>query len=385
MPNRLPAIVDDPISRARDGLGGLIALATSIGIGRFVYTPILPSMMHAIPLSSSAAGWIASANFAGYLAGALVVSRLQLRTRSWILGGLLASALTTTAMGTVRSVVLFVIFRAAGGFASAIVLVLACATVLTDPIASGGIGPSAMMYSGVGIGVVVSALLVSGLQALNLGWAALWIASGTLSGFGVLLCAHLLSDHHPKIAMPRLATMMPRDPRFTRTAVAYGLFGFGYVITATFLLAMVRSRPNTGSLESLVWVVFGVAAVASLALWSAIEHRLGTGRAFALASVTEALGVACTAAWHNNAGVLAGAVLVGGTFMGLTAIGLNRGRQFASENLQTGLAVLTSAFGVGQIVGPGFAGLLSEWTGSISAAFFVAAAALLASAGLVLV
>jgi len=112
-------------------LGGLIALAVGIGIGRFVYTPILPPMLATLGLSKAAAGLIASANFAGYLAGALGATRhLPGSRRLWLLGALLLSAATTAAMGFTVSVPAFLALRFAGGVASALVLILASALVL---------------------------------------------------------------------------------------------------------------------------------------------------------------------------------------------------------------------------------------------------------------
>src|SRR5271169_3193430 len=108
-------------------LGGLIALAAAIGIGRFVYTPILPSMIEALGLSKSAAGLIASANFLGYVLGALLAAWPDLRAsrRPWLLGSLTVSAMTTAGMGMSRTMMPFVLLRCIGGGASAVVLVLA--------------------------------------------------------------------------------------------------------------------------------------------------------------------------------------------------------------------------------------------------------------------
>ena len=94
----------------------MIAIAAALGVGRFVYTPILPPMVAALGLSKSAAGLIASANFLGYLLGALTAAlpKLPGPRRSWLFGSLAISALTTAAMGLSESLPAFLVLRFAG-------------------------------------------------------------------------------------------------------------------------------------------------------------------------------------------------------------------------------------------------------------------------------
>lgn len=363
-------------------IGGLGALAVAIGIGRFVYTPILPSMVAALGLSKLAAGLIASANFAGYLVGAILVAGSRLSARRGVLAGLLVSAVTTGAMGLARSVIPFVILRAVGGMASAVVLILASAAVLQNLAEINRSELNVVLFAGVGTGIVSSALLVSALRAVGFGWSGLWIASGALSLLGVWASWSSIPNCTRRPAPPK-ADPQPLDRRFTRLVVAYGLFGFGYIITATFLVAVVRSNPGTRAIEPMVWVVFGVVAIPSVFLWGAAGRRWSAPRAFALAALVDALGVLGTVLWRSNTGVFLGTVLVGGTFMGLTALGLAQGRELARNNSQRGLALMTGAFGLGQIVGPTFAGALSDRLGSLTVASVTAAAALIAAAVLV--
>jgi predicted MFS family arabinose efflux permease len=363
-------------------VAGCVALGVAIGIGRFIYTPILPSMMAALGLSRLAAGFIASANFAGYLTGAVLATGPRLTARKWILGALIASAATTGAMGLARSMLLFVMLRMIGGLASAIVLVLTCAAVLERLAESRRAELGTVMFAGVGAGIAGSASLTTALSAMGLGWPALWAAGGALSALGVLVCWQLLPDGKPH--SPSMKASADRlDRRFARITIAYGLFGFGYIITATFLVAMVRSNADAHFIEPAVWVIFGLSAVPSVGVWSAIGRRLSAAGAFALAALTEALGVMGTVIWHGIAGALVATLLVGGTFMGLTALGLTRGQQLAPRNPQRGLALMASAFGLGQIVGPSFAGALSDRLGSFTLASVIAAAALIVAAGLV--
>src|SRR6266446_3050564 len=113
-------------------LGGLVAMAAAVGIGRFVYTPILPLMVEDLGMTKGAAGLLASANFAGYLAGALLAVTPTVRgsRRTWLIIALTVSSLTTGAMAFASSDVAFLALRFAGGVASAFVLVFASALVL---------------------------------------------------------------------------------------------------------------------------------------------------------------------------------------------------------------------------------------------------------------
>src|SRR5262249_33593589 len=122
----------------------------------------------------------------------------------------------------------------------------------------------------------------------------------------------------------------------------------------------------------------------SVRVWTAVERRIGIARSFALACVLEAVGVAASGVWVRPAGIVLAAALLGGTFMGLTALGLIWGRRLSEGDPRRTLAVMTAAFGFGQIVGPVFAGMVYDATGSFVAPSLAGAGALLGGALLAL-
>jgi predicted MFS family arabinose efflux permease len=360
---------------------GLLALAAALGIGRFVYTPILPPMVEALGFTKSTAGLIASANFLGYLIGALLVASSILggSRRVWLLGALAVSALTTGAMGLTHSVALFVVLRFVGGAASAFVLVLASTLVLEWLAKAGQAGLSALCFAGVGIGIAVSAMLVATMLCAGQSWQSLWLASGALSLVAAIVVGILLRPHSTS-AQRNEQERQAASRNLLRLIAAYGLFGFGYVITATFLIAIVRTTPTARSLEPVIWFVFGLAAAPSVALWTRIATSLGASRAFALACLVEAIGVAASVVWQTEPGIFLSAVLVGGTFMGLTALGLIQARTLAAGDPRRVLAYMTAAFGTGQIIGPAFAGVLSDRLGNFTVPSIAAVSALIVAA-----
>ena len=381
-PHVLPSIATTGPAALPIALGGMIAMAGAMGIGRFVYTPILPVMADALHLTKAQAGLIASANFLGYLIGALLaaIGTLPGARRLWLLGALAVSGATTTAMGATASLPAFLVLRCIGGGASAFVLVLASALVLEQLAQRQRPQLAAVHFAGVGIGIAVSAVAVSAGLAASASWQQLWFGAGAivlLAGLAVTLLIPLEARH------AAVAAGAPRALRGTGLSwliTAYGLFGFGYVITATFLVSIVRASPDMRSAEALVWLLVGLTAAPSVALWSGLAARIGARTAYSLACVLEAIGVAASVLWPSVAGALLSAVLLGGTFMGLTALGLAEARRLVPGNPRPALALMTAAFGLGQVIGPVLAGALSDRLGSFVLPSLLAVGALLAAA-----
>ncbi|MBO0758095.1 MAG: YbfB/YjiJ family MFS transporter, partial [Bradyrhizobiaceae bacterium] len=161
---------------------------------------------------------------------------------------------------------------------------------------------------------------------------------------------------------------------------AYGLFGFGYVITATFLVTIVRESSEIRPLEPWIWMLFGVSAMPSVPLWQGLGHQIGLMRAYAIACVIEATGVVASVDWLSISGVCVSAVLLGGTFMGLTALGLMSGRALAGGQPQRVIGLMTASFGAGQMIGPYVAGILADVSGGLRLPSRLAAGALVIAA-----
>ena len=342
-------------------------------------------MVEELGLSAAAAGWIASANFIGYLVGALGAGLFRLPGRRWwwFLSGLALSTVTTMAMGTVDTAVAFAALRFFGGMASAFTLVFSSTVVLERLAQAGRPGFSAIHFGGVGAGIAASAVFVPLVADAGGEWRSLWLVSGLCTL--MLLCAvAFLVPNRADAPAPRSVRKEGAAGGLAALIAAYGLFGFGYVITATFLAAMARESDVLRPYESMLWLAVGLAAIPSVALWTAAGRRIGNRKAFALACLVEAAGVALSVLGSGPLAVAAAAALLGGTFMGITALGLVQARAVALADPQRAIALMTAAFGLGQVIGPGVAGAMYDATGSLTAPSLIASGTLVAAAVLAL-
>ncbi|MBN3455203.1 YbfB/YjiJ family MFS transporter [Mycobacterium sp. DSM 3803] len=322
-------------------------LAAAMGIGRFAYTPILPLMTAHAGLSASAAGHLATANYVGYLAGAVAgacSSRLS-RSMTACRVSLVVLVVSLAAMALTGNVLGWLALRVIAGVASALVFVIAINTVL-DHLHGHPPHLPGWAFGGVGVGIAVSAALVFGLPTRS-GWqAAWWLAAGVTAVLGA--AAWFM---HP--ATPADAAKTPEGQRnptrrpFALLFGSYTLEGIGYIIAGTFLVAAIAQH-SPGRLGTGAWFVVGLAAIPSAALWARLSSRFSHPVLLAGALLLQAVGIglACSG---NGLAALIGAVLFGGTFIGISTLALAAGRllQFPGA-----VALLTAGYSVGQIIGP---------------------------------
>ncbi|MEM6463143.1 MAG: YbfB/YjiJ family MFS transporter [Pseudomonadota bacterium] len=368
----------------RLAVGGMISLAVAMGIGRFVYTPLLPALMDGLQLSPYDAGLIASANYVGYLVGAIVAAygwAAGHERRMFILG-LAGTTVLLAAMPLAQSVATLSLIRFAAGVASAFVMIFGTTIVFSHFENQKRNGLQAVHFGGVGLGLGFSALLLVALIALNAHWATGWYASAIIAFIGSVAAALLVgaepvrdSDSHRE---PPLQWSRP----LVLFIIAYGLFGLGYIVTATFLVAIVRGDEGQTTLEGWVWFATGLAAGPSVWFWAPLRHRLGLILTFAIGCLVEAFGVTASVLMPLPLGPFLGGILLGATFVAVTAFGLNVGRMLAPQSRRRALAFMTAAFGTGQILGPLIAGYLANLSGNYTSGSLVAAMALVVAAGL---
>lgn len=367
----------------RAAFAGMFVMAAVMGIGRFVYTPILPLMIGDGALNAAEAGFVAGANFLGYLLGALAASLsiFAPHRRKWAFGAIALSIATGAAMSLEPGLAAMSVLRFASGLASAFAMIFSTAIVMRRLAVESRQGLTAIHFAGVGMGIALSALLVSALAGLGVQWEEIWVWTASLA-LAMFLCAWLLLP-------PPMEQAIRSEPDDTGDALprslwqfiaSYGVFGFGYVISATFLNTMAVAVPEFRPLEPWVWAIVGLACLPSILAWNRVAARMGLPVAYALACLVEACGVLLPIVWQSPAAIVISAASLGGTFIAATALGLTFARQMAPQAAARAIALMTASFGLGQMIGPVVAGILFDRTGNLDLASILAALALLAAA-----
>ncbi|MDL2317401.1 YbfB/YjiJ family MFS transporter [Desulfovibrio sp. OttesenSCG-928-A18] len=375
-------------------LGGLCALVTVMGIGRFAYTALLPGMMEQYAMGEALAGAMAAWNYAGYLAGVLLARGEGPGRRRYVLFALflLLSLCSTAGMGLVHTIPLWHGMRFLGGLASGVCFVL-CSSIVFDTLAMANRpGLAGLIYSGVGCGIALGGIAAGPLVRLG-GQAGAWLG---MAGICLPLALAALVFLRPQVNMapPVVAKAgqgakdQSANPSRTKKGYRLLLFiyfleGFGYIIGTTFLVALIKDASNSPQLAATSWIVTGCAAAVSAPLWRLAARRGGYLPMLCLSFALQGVGVLLPALFNSVPAALAGGLLLGGTFMGITVLSLQYGVALSGKASAYTVAVMTAVYGVGQIIGPFVAGLAGQGNG-FAPAFIISACALFLGAALLL-
>jgi len=357
-------------------LACLLALATAMGIGRFALTPALPHLIAEGRIDLTGASLLAAANYLGYLLGALDALFAR-RTHARLVGGLWLCAGLTLASPLADGLALQFLLRFGIGLASAWVLVMV--TGLSQPLAAAAGQPrlGALVFTGPGVGILISGVMALVSNRLDGGSNQLWLSYGLLASVATLALLPLLPRRGPATPLPASASTAPAtsSPAFNRLILAYGLVGVGYILPATFLSQMAASRFHGQWQADLFWPGYGLAAALGVVLVSLRRPGSDTRRWLIATLWLQATGV-LLCLLPGSLALLLGVLLCGGPFLASMQLVMQLGRELAPTTPQRNAGVLTASFASGQLLGPLLAAASSHFAGNLQPALIVAACGL---------
>ncbi|WP_144107694.1 YbfB/YjiJ family MFS transporter [Paraburkholderia sp. BCC1886] len=372
-------------------LGSAIAL----GLARFAYALLLPSMKLDLGWSFAQAGAMNTANALGYLLGALAFPRLA---RRWSAGALFGAGCAATALlmagsGLLADTHALLVVRVVTGATSSLIFisggVLAARLASARPHDAGLV--LGLYYGGTGWGIVASSVLVP-LTIVNRlhGWQVAWFAlAAACAVFAAIAigAARRIEQVYPGVSATASAAKaddVPRWPRFSLALAGYGLFGVGYIGYMTFIVALLRNAGMSAAVVTGFYLLLGVATVVSARVWSTLLDRMRGGQALAVLNTLLAIATLLPAVFAQPWVAFVSGVLFGATFLSAVA----STTAFVRHNLPAshwakGISAFTIVFAFGQIVGPMVIGWVSDGAGLarglVYSAALLAAGAVLAA------
>lgn len=356
---------------------GIFSLVLVLGVARFAYTPLLPLMQQQAGLGMAEAGWLAAINYAGYLSGAMVaslISDLQLKDRLYRIGMVLA-ILSTAMMGLTTDVTVWALSRFVAGLCSAAGMLLGTGLIMNWLIRHHHRSELGIHFAGIGLGIAGCAAAVMWFGTW-LDWREQWFA---FTALGCLLLVPALR-WLPKPDQTGLTTTgqqmhdKPPSPLYLRVFMAaYFCAGFGYVVSITFIVAIVNKLPGLAGQGNLVFLAIGLGAAPACINWDFIARRTGDLNALILAALLQIVGILMPVMVPGLLAALFGALLFGGTFIGMVSLVLSMAGRYYPTRPAKMMGKMTLSYGAAQILGPALTGSLAARLGSYDAGLYFAA------------
>ncbi|WP_224017246.1 YbfB/YjiJ family MFS transporter [Paraburkholderia tropica] len=386
-----------PHAARRAALACMATLAAALGIGRFAFTPLLPLMLHGGGLDLRHGGWLASLNYAGYFVGAVGCAALRFAPARIVRAGLVSTALLTLVMGLTHAFWVWAVVRFVAGAVSAATFVFASQWGLRRLAQLGANEWGGVIFTGPGVGIAATGLAVSAAGALGgidarIGWlgfglicvliaVCVWPVFGDETREeGAAAAASSSSASHSPTATPTPTHKAASRADAFWLVLLYGVPGFGYIITATFLPVIARHALPGSMWPDLFWPMFGIALIVGALSAARLPLHWDNRLMLAVSYVLQALGIALGIVWPNAAGFAFGSVLIGLPFTAITLFAMREARLLRGEHAAALMGYATGAYGIGQIAGPLVAAPLAASSGTFTSSLALAAAALVLGA-----
>jgi len=371
-------------------LVGMVALGVAMGIGRFAFTPILPMMLAGGVTDLATASWLASANYLGYLVGAVwcTFQPWFWRRLGWTSAidgpalvrlGLAATALLTAGMA-LHLPGLWPLLRFCAGVASAVVFVYVAGWCLAQLAQRQLPEMGALIFIGPGAGIVLSGVMASAMVALHGSAGTAWLVFAVLAAALSALVWPVLraSDRVPTPASVQAIVSDPnpapahRAAEVALLAIGYGMAGLGYIVSATFLPVIARQAIPASAWLDLFWPLFGLGIMLGALIASRIRSASDLRWRLLVCNLVQALGIGIGLWWPSSAGFALGSLLLGLPMTATTYFAMQEVRRIAPRHSAAMMGLLTAVYGLGQVAGPPLTALLLARNSSLDRGFDLA-------------
>ena len=361
-------------------LAGICSTLIAIGFGRFIYTPILPNMQDDLNLSSTTMGIISSYNYFGYLIGSIIPIIWKFSDfRNMIIFSSIFSVITIYLMGFTGDIKFFIILRFLCGLSSAFGFVFTISFMFNFFKDFENKTLQLYHFCGIGLGIVIGTVTVWIISMAGLFWNHQWLIVGFI---GILLCIPIIIFIPKQLDLvtetrSQIKSKVKTD--FITISFGYFFFGVGYIIFGTFISAIARDSFEIPSYQYLSWIIVGFFAIPSVLFWDWISKKISIDFLLFLSCSTVTLGVSFLLFNNNLNYFLISCLLYGLGVPGSVALVLVEGKKRFIGNVNISVAVMTSAFSVGQILGPYISGILIDLENNYKSSIFLAIICLILS------
>jgi len=364
-------------------LAAALVLLVVHGLGRFIFTPLLPYLVEDNQFSAPDGAAVATWNYLGYLMGAMLAIRWHRidQIRFMLPLFLAVHVLTTLVMTQTDNLTVISVTRWINGVANGVVFVQAPALILEWLVLRNRASLSGLVYIGVGAGLLVSSGLVSGTADFLEGAGRWWPAavfSIPLAWWGVVQLRKLdvpVREHDDS------GQAITNTPLLDRASVplflAYAGAGLGYILPMTFLPLLAKIElPADHFLLDGTWILVALFTIPSPWLWNKLGALMGDLPALRLNFLIQLAGVLAAVLWPGAIGLVLCAVLVGGTFLGTVLLTQRIGRALHPHQGPRLSAAMVALYGFTQMVGPWLTKQWLDGGGTLVSAFGIGVAAL---------
>jgi len=356
-------------------LAGILAIIVGVGVARFAFTSLLPSMLDDF-LTITDAGVLASSNFVGYLSGAIFsvfIKDINAKVRYFRIGMIL-SVLTTFVLATTTDATIWLVSRVIAGFGSAMVLIVGGALVMVKLNFKSKTKAMGIHFSGIGVAIVASELISQAILergTFSDAWMALSIFALIISFYSIYILSFdkVLKQEAQKHKLSKSIF----STYVILLILAYFAEGVGFVVQGTFLPDIINSLDGLEGYGGIAWLVVGIAGIPSSIIWMNLAHKYGSVNIIMVAMALQVIGILIPALSNNMLLNLLSGALYGSTFIGLVALFMNLGGQLAGKNPVVLMGAMTAAYGIGQVSAPLYSVALIEYFGNYNSTLYVTA------------